>query len=146
MLITVNFSNGSVPSEEKSTPENRTIQNIIRALFTPYLTKLISRVPTNEVSACTMSCDCHVTTHTYMYIHAPLQLLKILNSNTENPYLIWDNRTRAELNKYLEEQQQAIVRTVSSTLCTFRLVSENVAYKQYMCSFVLKPPPLPCHF
>lgn len=43
-----------------------------------------------------------------------LQLLKILNSNTENPYLIWDNRTRAELTKYLEEQQQSIVRTVRS--------------------------------
>ena len=41
------------------------------------------------------------------------QLLKQLNSNTENPYLIWDNRTRAELTKYLEEQQQAMVRTVS---------------------------------
>ena len=37
----------------------------------------------------------------------------MLNSNSENPYLIWDNRTRAELTKYLEEQQQSIIRTVS---------------------------------
>lgn len=43
-----------------------------------------------------------------------MQLLKTLNSNTENPYLIWDNRTRSELTKYLEEEQQAIVRTVST--------------------------------
>ncbi len=42
-----------------------------------------------------------------------LQLLKLLNSNTENPYLIWDNRTRAELTKYLEEQQLSMIRTVS---------------------------------
>ena len=51
-----------------------------------------------------------------MRTYTHLQLLKILNSNTENPYLIWDNRTRAELTKYLEEQQQAIVRTVSTTV------------------------------
>ena len=43
--------------------------------------------------------------------HTP-QLLKTLNSNTENPYLIWDNRTRTELTKYLEEQQQSMIRTV----------------------------------
>lgn len=48
-----------VPSEEKTTPENRTIQNIIQALFTPYLTKLITRVPTNEVSTITVSRDSH---------------------------------------------------------------------------------------
>ena len=53
-----------MPSEEKTTPENRTIQNIIQALFTPYLTKLITRVPTNEVSTITMSCDYHMTSHT----------------------------------------------------------------------------------
>lgn len=28
--------------------------------------------------------------------------------------MIWDNRTRAELNKYLEEQQQSIMRSVSN--------------------------------
>lgn len=34
---------------EDPTPENRTIINVIRTLFTPYLTKCISRVPINEV-------------------------------------------------------------------------------------------------
>ena len=56
-----------VPSEEKTTPENRTIQNIIQALFTPYLTKLITRVPTNEVSTITVLCDCHITSHAYIH-------------------------------------------------------------------------------
>ena len=46
----------AVPSEDKTTPPNRTIQSIIQALFTPYLTKLITRVTTNEVS----HMPCHV--------------------------------------------------------------------------------------
>ena len=35
---------------EKQTPENRTVQEVIRTLFTPYLTKCISRNSTNEVA------------------------------------------------------------------------------------------------
>jgi hypothetical protein len=45
-----------------------------------------------------------------------MQLLKTLNCNMENPYLIWDNRTRAELTKYLEEEQQSTIRTVCLSL------------------------------
>ena len=41
-----------------------------------------------------------------------LQLLKLLNSNTENPNLIWDNGTRAEIMKYLEEEQERKISTV----------------------------------
>lgn len=36
-----------------------------------------------------------------------LQLLKILNSNSETPYLIWDNGTRAELMDFLETQRNS---------------------------------------
>ncbi|XP_046608377.1 dnaJ homolog subfamily C member 13 isoform X1 [Neodiprion virginianus] len=36
----------------------------------------------------------------------PEEILKILNSNCSNPYLIWDNGTRAELNEYLESKRQ----------------------------------------
>ncbi|XP_072378328.1 dnaJ homolog subfamily C member 13 [Diabrotica undecimpunctata] len=35
----------------------------------------------------------------------PEEILKILNSNTETPYLIWDNGTRAELMDFLETQR-----------------------------------------
>ncbi|XP_059475793.1 dnaJ homolog subfamily C member 13 [Neocloeon triangulifer] len=35
----------------------------------------------------------------------PDEILKILNSNIENPYLIWDNGTRAQLNDFVEEQR-----------------------------------------
>jgi hypothetical protein len=39
----------SVVGTESPTPENRTIQAVIRTLFTTYLTKCISRSTTNEV-------------------------------------------------------------------------------------------------
>ena len=37
----------------------------------------------------------------------------MLNSNTENPYLIWDNATRAELTEFLEREQSRKIETVS---------------------------------
>lgn len=43
-------------------------------------------------------------------------MLKILNSNTENPYLIWDNATRQELTEYLADQQTKVMKTVSAVL------------------------------
>lgn len=36
--------------------------------------------------------------------------MKILNSNHENPYLIWDNGTRAELTEFLESERTSSVR------------------------------------
>ena len=50
-----------------------------------------------------------------------VQLLKLLNSNTENPMLIWDNATRAELTEYLADQQQQKIRTVSDAVLPCRL-------------------------
>lgn len=40
-------------------------------------------------------------------IYSLLQILKILNSNSETPYLIWDNSTRAELINFLEKQRNS---------------------------------------
>lgn len=31
--------------------------------------------------------------------------MKILNSNSQNPYLLWDNSTRTQLLEYLEDQR-----------------------------------------
>lgn len=36
-------------------------------------------------------------------------MLKILNSNWRNPYLIWDNSTRAELTEFLNSKKQYAV-------------------------------------
>jgi DnaJ family protein C protein 13 len=34
-----------------------------------------------------------------------VQILKVLTSNSENPYLIWDNGTRAQLMEFVESQR-----------------------------------------
>lgn len=39
------------------------------------------------------------------------EILKMLNSNVEIPYLIWNNATRAELTEYLEKQQKDIIQS-----------------------------------
>jgi len=39
-------------------------------------------------------------------------MLKLLNSNSENPLLVWDNSTRAELTEFLANEQQNKIRTV----------------------------------
>lgn len=38
----------------------------------------------------------------------PSEILKLMNLNTRNPYLIWENATRAELRAYLEEEREAL--------------------------------------
>lgn len=41
-----------------------------------------------------------------------MKVLKVLNSNSENPYLIWNNGTRAELLEFLEHQQEGNIKRV----------------------------------
>ena len=61
------------------------------------------------------------------------QILKILNSNTENPYLIWDNSTRTEVTEYVSSQQTEKIRSVStsdedslweSSFCLYSVISQ----------------------
>ena len=73
------------------TPDNPAVHKSLCAMLTPYLTRKLSD-------------DC------------PPELLKILNSNTENPYLIWDNATRAELLEFLTDQQEKKIKTVRGRL------------------------------
>ncbi|EYC29231.1 hypothetical protein Y032_0006g2855 [Ancylostoma ceylanicum] len=62
------------------TPENDGVQNSLRALLTPYVCRCM-RTESNDA------------------------VLKTLNSNTENPYLIWDNGTRAEVLEFVERHR-----------------------------------------
>ncbi|XP_070570129.1 dnaJ homolog subfamily C member 13-like isoform X2 [Ptychodera flava] len=71
------------------TPENPAVMKPLNVLLTPYLARQLSAENPNDV-------------------------LKILNSNTENPYLIWDNATRAELTEFLERQQEDQIRSGES--------------------------------
>lgn len=72
-----------------STPSNQRIRQCLVALLTPYVVRKLGN-------------------------SEPSSILKVLNSNTENPYLIWDNSTRAELTEYLEQQQKSKIRSVRS--------------------------------
>ncbi|XP_022662013.1 dnaJ homolog subfamily C member 13-like [Varroa jacobsoni] len=69
-----------------STPSNQRIRQCLVALLTPYVVRKLGN-------------------------SEPSSILKVLNSNTENPYLIWDNSTRAELTEYLEQQQKSKIRS-----------------------------------
>ena len=66
---------------ENETPVNPVTVAALESLLTPYLARQLSK-------------------------DKPEEILKILNSNCSNPYLIWDNGTRAELNEYLETKRQ----------------------------------------
>lgn len=63
-------------------------QKPLEALLTPYIT---SHFKESELN--------------------PHELLKMLTSNVEIPYLIWNNATRAELCDYLEHQQKSIIQS-----------------------------------
>ncbi|XP_059584765.1 dnaJ homolog subfamily C member 13 isoform X1 [Alligator mississippiensis] len=76
---------GGYLSEEQATPENPTIRKSLAGMLTPYVARKLSVV-------------------------TPTEILKMLNSNTENPYLIWNNGTRAELLEFLESQQESMVK------------------------------------
>ncbi|CAG5130505.1 unnamed protein product, partial [Candidula unifasciata] len=80
---------------ELTTPDNPSVKKSLYSLLTPYLARKL----TNESPVECGSDD------------RSLWLLKMLNSNTENPYLIWDNATRAQLCEYLTDQQQRIIKT-----------------------------------
>ncbi|KAL4635478.1 hypothetical protein GN956_G14292 [Arapaima gigas] len=66
-------------------PENPTIRKSLAAMLTPYISRKLAS-------------------------SSPAEVLKLLNSNSENPYLIWNNSTRAELLEFLEGQQESIVK------------------------------------
>lgn len=71
---------GGYMTGENKTPNNPVTVNALEKLLTPYLARQLSK-------------------------DKPEEILKTLNSNCSNPYLIWDNGTRAELNEYLEAKR-----------------------------------------
>ena len=87
---------------EATTPDNPAVHKSLSALLTPYIARKL---------------------HTA----SPADVLKLLNSNSENPYLMWDNATRAELLDFLEKQQSAVVRTVSAVM-TSQVTSYQAAH------------------
>lgn len=62
-------------------PQNIVVKSILDILLTPFIANKLAIEPESDV-------------------------LKILTQNTRNPYLIWDNATRAQLLDFLEYQRQ----------------------------------------
>lgn len=62
-------------------PQNIVVKSIVDILLTPFIANKLA-------------------------IEAEHEVLKILTQNTRNPYLIWDNSTRAQLLDFLEFQRQ----------------------------------------
>ena len=81
---------GRQPVDETAmkTPDNQNVNTCLVGMLTYYLSRQMGKLDIRE-------------------------FLKLFSSNTESPYLIWDNRTRAELNQYLETQQELQVKTSS---------------------------------
>ena len=73
------YSNQDPSVMEYSTPRNDMVTDICKTLLTPYLTKMLGLQ------------DCSI-------------LLKAINSNEMNPYLIWNNSTRAVLKGYCNKK------------------------------------------
>lgn len=72
---------GGYMKGEDETPVNPVTVMTLEKLLTPYLSRQLSS-------------------------DKPKEILKTLNSNCYNPYMIWDNSTRAELIDYLKNQRQ----------------------------------------
>lgn len=72
---------GGYMSGENETPRNPVTIAALESLLTAYLARQLSK-------------------------DKPEEILKTLNSNSSNPYLIWDNATRAELIEYLENMRE----------------------------------------
>lgn len=73
----------------EASPSNTAVQEALSAMLTPYLVGRVGVWSTEE-------------------------FLKVLSNNTENPILIWNDRTRAELLDYLGEQQRQHIRSGES--------------------------------
>lgn len=89
-----------------ATPPNEAVQASLSALIMPYMAKMLSNP--DPIPVCLPPSPMHQNPAHVVW----LQLLKLFNANTENPYLIWDNSTRAELTDFVESNQESIVKTV----------------------------------
>ncbi|XP_053322304.1 dnaJ homolog subfamily C member 13 [Spea bombifrons] len=76
---------GGYLSGDHETPENPAIRKSLAGMLTPYIARKLS-------------------------VSSPPEILKMLNSNTESPYLIWNNGTRAEILEFLETEQESMIR------------------------------------
>jgi len=75
-----------VPAGLQLAPKNPVIEESLTAMLTPYI---VYKMRVNKVD----------------------EALKLLNTDSENPYLVWDLGTRAQLVEFLETERTSSVRT-----------------------------------
>lgn len=81
----------------ESTPENDGVHNSLRAMLTPFICHSMKHCDNDFVS---INFPFYLPTYDILYLY--LQVLKLLNSNTRNPYLLWDGATRSEVLEFVE--------------------------------------------
>eukprot|EP00731_Ephydatia_muelleri_P039137 Em1139g1a len=91
--------------DDPVTPSNHTIHTILRAFLTPYVVKLITRTTPGEVGGAHLP----LARLSPLLLSLPGAESAQLQHRESLPGV--GQRTRAELNKYLEEQQQSIMRS-----------------------------------
>ncbi|XP_054738081.1 dnaJ homolog subfamily C member 13 [Anastrepha obliqua] len=83
-----------------SEPRNTIVKQVLDRLLTPYIANKLPKERAGDI-------------------------LKVLTSNTRNPYLIWDNGTRAQLVDFLETQRTTAVKETFEDIAeVYNLVSE----------------------
>lgn len=78
-----------VHNYSKPNPPNDGVQNSLRAMLTHFMCRLMEASENDRA-------------------------LRVLNSNTESPYIIWDNGTRAELLDFVEKHANSPENTVKA--------------------------------
>lgn len=91
---------GGYLSGDGESPNNPVVRQILERLLTPFLASQFSS-------------------------EQPEKLLKFLTSNTENPYLLWNNSTRIELLEFLEKQATSRVEHQVLEDITFKFSSHS---------------------
>ncbi|KAI4878723.1 hypothetical protein NFI96_021841, partial [Prochilodus magdalenae] len=101
-------------------PENPTIRKSLAAMLTPYTARKLGtsspaevRIKNGErggVASHSRAAPVNRFINGSLNSAALIKVLKLLNSNSENPYLIWNNGTRAELIEFLEAQQESNIK------------------------------------
>lgn len=79
---------GGFLQNDNATPPNQRVRTLLSAMLTSYL---VLQLGTSEAD----------------------DFLKLLTSNSETPYLIWNQGTRAEIREYIDRQREALIRNGS---------------------------------
>lgn len=100
---------GGYLEKENTTPVNELARKIFNQLLTPYMANLLKSEDPHQVIMhfeCTIRVFLLQRILNIFFISSLFKLLKILTSNCETPYLIWNNSTRAELNDFLDHKRK----------------------------------------